>query len=189
MGRRDDDVRGGPLDANAERPDGSGDATNTPEWAQELWATVRCAGVLLALVLLVDWGSGRLTLWRAALWFALTGLLFVVLYPARVSAGGNWLASRRLVREHRVRTDLLVSVRCLDGISQRILLRDALGGRVEIDPEILVRNPQLWFRLHEGARKATADGLLRCGATVLGHIARRVDDENAQAVFKASGLE
>ncbi|MFD4508186.1 hypothetical protein [Streptomyces sp. NPDC058457] len=188
MGRRDE-VRGEPPDAHAGRPDGSGDATNAPEWVQELWATVRCAGVLLALVLLVDWGSGRLTLWRAASWFALAGLLFVVLYPARVSAGGNWLASRRLVREHRVRTDLLVSVRCLDGISQRILLRDALGGRVEIDPEVLVRHPQLWLRLDQGARRAAADGLLRCGATVLGRISRRVDHENAQAVFKASGLE
>ncbi|MGW7542339.1 hypothetical protein ACWGKQ_14645 [Streptomyces sp. NPDC054770] len=189
MGRRDDDVRGGPPDPCAERPDASGDATNDPEWAQELWGTVRCAGVLLALLVLVDCGSGRFTLWRAALWFALTGLLFVVLCPTRVSAGGNWLASRRLVREHRVRTDLLVSVRCLDGISQRILLRDALGGRVEIDPEVLVRNPQLWLHLDRGARKAAADGHLLCGATVLGRISRRVDHETAQAVFRASGLE
>jgi hypothetical protein len=188
MGRRED-VRGEPPDAHAERPDGSGEATNDPEWAQELWAAVRCAGVLLALLLLVDWGAGRLAPWRAALWFALAGLLFVVLCPDRVSAGGNWLASRRLMREQRVRTDLLVSVRCLDGISRRVLLRDAFGGRVEIDPEVLVRNPQLWFHLDEGARKAAADGLLLCGGTVLRHLSRRVDRETARAVFKASGLE
>ncbi|MEV6483090.1 hypothetical protein [Streptomyces sp. NPDC051576] len=181
MGRRDH-VRGEP-------PDGSGEATNDPEWARELWSTVRCAGVLLALLLLIDWGSGRLTLWRAALWFALAGLLFVVLCPDRVSAGGNWLASRRLVRERRVRTDLLVSVRCLDGSSQRVLLRDALGGHVEIDPEVLVRNPQLWCRLDEGTRKAAADGILLCGTTVLRQISRRVDRETARAVFEASGLE
>ncbi|WP_128430950.1 hypothetical protein [Streptomyces cyaneus] len=188
MGRRDD-VCGGPLDAQAEGPEGSGEATNDLAWTQELWSTIRCAGVLLALLLLVDWGSGRITLGRAALWFALAGLLFVVLYPARVSAGGNWLASRRLVREHRVRTDLLVSVRCLDGVSQRLLLRDSLGGRVEIDSEVLVRNPQLWLRLDKGARKAATDGSLLCGATALRCIGRRVDSETARAVFKASGLE
>ncbi|WP_369226925.1 hypothetical protein AB5J52_40770 [Streptomyces sp. R39] len=186
---RPDDACGGPLGAHNGGPDGSAQATNDREWTQELWSSVRCAGVLLVLLLLVDWGSGRLVLWRAALWLALAGLLFVVLYPARVSAGGNWLASRRLVREYRVRTDLLVSVRCLDGISQRLLLRDALGGRVEIDPEVLVRNPQLWFRLDEGARKAAADGSLLCGATALRRISRRVDQETARAVFKASGLE
>lgn len=169
-------------------PDGSGEPANVREWAQDLWSAARCAGVLLALLLLVDWGTGRIALWRAALWFALSGLLFVVLYPARVSAGTNWLASRRLVRERRVRTDLLVSVRCLDGISPRLLLRDALGGRVEIDPEVLLRNPQLWYRLNEGARKAAADGLLLCGQTALHRLSVRMDRETAQAVFKASGL-
>ncbi|MGI5451765.1 hypothetical protein ACQEWB_00990 [Streptomyces sp. CA-249302] len=180
MGRRDD-VRGG--------PGGADETVGDRDWKRELWAAVRCAGVLLALLLLIDWGSGRITPWRALLWFALTGLLFVLLCPARVSAGGNWLASRGLVRERRVRTDLLVTVRCLDGVSQRLLLRDALGGRVEIDPEVLVRNPQLWSRLDEGARKAAADGSLLCGATALRHLALRVDRETARAVFRASGLE
>lgn len=46
------------------------------------------------------------------------------------------------MRQQRMRTDLLASVRCLDGVSQRLLFRDALGGRVEIDPEVLVRNPR-----------------------------------------------
>ncbi|MCX5336759.1 hypothetical protein [Streptomyces sp. NBC_00140] len=164
-------------------------ATNDPEWTQELWSAARCAGVLLALLLLFDWGSDRLTLWRAVLWCALAGLLFVVVFPARVSAGGNWLATRRLVREHRVRTDLLVSIRCLDGISPRLLLRDSLGGRVELDPEVLVRHPQLWLRLEAGARKAAADGSLLCGVTALRHISRRVDGEAARAVLRASGLE
>jgi hypothetical protein len=188
MGRRDD-ARGGPLDAPADEPGGSGEVANHLEWRQELWAAVRCAGTLLALLVLLDWGSDRITPWRAALWFALTALLFVLLYPARVSAGGNWLASRGLVRESRVRTDLLVSIRCLDGISQRLLLRDALGGRVEIDPEVLVRNPQLWSRLEEGARKAAAHGSLLCGATALRHLALGVDRETARSLFKASGLE
>lgn len=166
-----------------------GEATNDIEWARDVWSSVRCAGVLLALLLLVDWGSGRFTFRRAALWLALTGLLFVVLYPARVSAGEGWLSSRRLLRERRVRTDLLVSARCLDGISPRLLLRDAFGGHVELDPEVLVTHPQLWYRLAEGARKSAAGGTLLCGATALQCISQRVDRETARAVFKVSGLE
>ncbi|MEU6769825.1 hypothetical protein [Streptomyces sp. NPDC046759] len=171
------------------RPDGSGEAANNLEWARELRSAVRCAGVPLALLLLVDCATGRLTLWRTALWFALAGLLFLVLFPARVSAGGNWLACRRVVHEQRVRTDLLVSVRCLDGISQRLLLRDALGGRVGIDPEVLVRNPRLWSCLNEGAQKAADDGLLLCGQTALRRLSARMDRETARAVFTASGLD
>ncbi|MYW19235.1 hypothetical protein GT039_27565 [Streptomyces sp. SID2955] len=171
------------------RPDASGEAANDREWTQQLWSAVRCAAVLPALLLLVDWDTGRIAWWRTGLWCALAGLLFVVLCPARVSAGGNWLASRRLGREQRVRTDLLVSVRCLEGVSARLVLRDTLGGRVEIDPEVLVRTPQLWLRLDEGARKATADGLLLCGQTALRRLSARMDHETARAVFKASGLE
>ncbi|MEU2060102.1 hypothetical protein [Streptomyces sp. NPDC013455] len=182
-------MSGGPLGTAGGGPDGTGEAANDLERTRELRSAVRCAVVLLALLLLADWGSGRATLWRTALWSALAGLLFAVLFPARVSAGGNWIASRGLLREHRVRTDLLVSVRCLDGVSRRLVLRDRLGGRVEIDPEVLVRHPQLWARLDEGARKADGDGLLLCGGTALRHIARRVDREIVRAVFAASGLE
>ncbi|GHI06038.1 hypothetical protein Scel_43590 [Streptomyces cellostaticus] len=158
-------------------------------WAGDVREAVRCAGVLLLLLLLVDWGSGRFTLWRGLLWLALALLLFLVLFPARVSAGEDWLASRRLLRERRVRTDLLVSVRCLGGVSQRLLLRDAFGARVEIDPEALLHNPQLWHRLEQGTRKAAADGLLLCGQTALDRLSAGVDRETALAVFKASGLE
>ncbi|MEU1516050.1 hypothetical protein ABZ490_28590 [Streptomyces sp. NPDC005811] len=165
------------------------DAAHDLRWARDVRDSVRCAGVLLVLLLLLDWGTERLTPRRAALWFALALLLFLTLYPARVRAGEDWLSSRRLWRERRVRTDLLVSVRCLDGVSQRLVLRDAFGGRVEIDPEVLVRNPQLWLRLEAGARRAAAAGTLLCGATALRRLSRRIDRETAHAVFKASGLE
>ncbi|MEU6668699.1 hypothetical protein [Streptomyces sp. NPDC046727] len=158
-------------------------------WARDVKDAVRCAGVLLLLLLLVDWGSGRFTPWRGLLWLALALLLFLVLFPARVSAGEGWLAARRLLYERRVRTDLLVSVRCLGGVSPRLLLRDASGARVEIDPEVLVNNPDLWRRLEEDAGKAAADGLLLCGQTALRRLSARVDRETALAVFKASGLE
>jgi hypothetical protein len=116
-------------------------------------------------------------------------LLFVVLCPARVRAGEDWLSVGRLLGERRVRTDLLVSVRCLDGVSQRLVLRDAFGGRVEIDPEVLVKNPHVWLRLDAGAQKSAAGGTLLCGATALRRLSRRIDRETAHAVFKASGLE
>ncbi|WP_257035701.1 hypothetical protein [Streptomyces sp. 1222.2] len=108
-----------------------------------------------------------MTLWRGALWFGLALLLLLALYPARVRAGEGWLPSRRLLREHRVRTDLLASVRCLDGVSQRLVLRDSVGGRMAIDPEVLVRKPQLWPHLDAGARKSATAGTLLCGATAL----------------------
>ncbi|MGW5664001.1 hypothetical protein ACWEWG_28610 [Streptomyces sp. NPDC003758] len=82
-----------------------------------------------------------------------------------------------------------MSVRWLDGVSPRLLLRDALGGRVQIDPDVLVRNPWLWYRLDEGARKAAEDGLLLCGATALQRVSQRVARQTARAVFEASGLE
>lgn len=142
-----------------------------------------------AALLVVDHFSGRLTLWRAALWFAVALLLFVVLYPARVRAGEGWLSARGLLRERHVRTDRLVSVRCLDGVSQRLLLRDEFGNRVEIDPDVLVNNPDLWHRLAEDSHKSLASGSLTCGATALHRIAERVERETTETVFKVSGLE
>ncbi|ANP48537.1 hypothetical protein J2Z21_009211 [Streptomyces griseochromogenes] len=185
MGRRDN-ARRAPAGARAGTP---GDAVHDRRWARDVRDAVRCAGVLLVLLLLVDWGTGRIALWRALLWLALSLLLFLVLFPARVSAGQDWLASRRLLREHRVRTDLLVSVRCLGGVSQRLLLRDAFGARVEMDPDTLVHNPELWHLLAESARKAEAGGLLLCGQTALHRLSARMERETALAVFKASGLE
>ncbi|MFH8341729.1 hypothetical protein [Streptomyces sp. AM6-12] len=159
------------------------------EWAGEVRTAARCAAALFALLLCIDGAAGSLTWARGLLWCALALLLFLVLYPARVSAGDGWLASRRLLRTRRVRTDLLVAVRPLDGITRRLVLRDLLGNRVEIDPEVLVRNPALWHRLDDGARHALAGGTLRCGTTALDQLAHRLDRETALAVFRASGLE
>ncbi|MFJ5305147.1 hypothetical protein [Streptomyces sp. NPDC088350] len=158
-------------------------------WARDLRDTFRCAGALLGLLLLVDHFNGRLTLWRGALWLTLAALLLVVLYPARVRAGEGWLSARGLLRERRVRTDRLVSVRCLDGVSQRLVLRDEFGGRVEIDPVVLVNNPDVWHRLAEDSHKSLASGSLTCGETALRRIAERVERETAETVFRVSGLE
>ncbi|MFD7297526.1 hypothetical protein ACFV9W_29890 [Streptomyces sp. NPDC059897] len=158
------------------------------QWAGEARSAVRCGAVLSALLLGVDTLSGQLTLWRCALWLGLGALLTVVLLPARVTATADRLTARGLWRARTVRTDLLVSVRCVGGVAQRLVLRDRLGGRVEIDPQVLVANPPLWLLLDDAARASERRGLLLCGTTALRTLARRVDGELAQSVFRISGL-
>ncbi|MFC7257865.1 hypothetical protein [Streptomyces lutosisoli] len=158
-------------------------------WASDLRSSIRCAAVLLALLLLIDWGAGTLTALRATLWVTLAVLLFLVLYPTRVSAGEGWLVARGLRGARRVRTDHLVSVRCLNGVGQRLVLRDTFGARVEIDPRVLITNPPLWHRLDEDARVSALRGSLTCGATALCRVSERIDRETAMTVFKVSGLE
>lgn len=185
MGRLDD-ARHDAVHSHEQTP---AEVTYDRRWAGDLRSATQCSAVLLGLLLLVDLGAGSLTALRATLWVALAVLLFLVLYPARVTAGEGWLASRRLLREQRVRTDMLVSVRCLDGVSQRLRLCDALGGQVEIDPQVLVNNPELWHRLGKDAHASAACGSLTCGATALRRVSERIDRETALSVFKVSGLE
>ncbi|MEB8338860.1 hypothetical protein [Streptomyces endophyticus] len=158
------------------------------QWAGEARSAVRYGAVLCALLLGMDALSGQLALWRGALWLGLGALLTVVLLPVRVTATTDRLIARGLWREHTVRTDLLVSVRCVDGVAQRLVLRDRLGGRVEIDPRVLVANPPLWHLLDDAARQSERRGLLLCGTTALRRLGRRVDGELAQSVFRVSGL-
>ena len=157
-------------------------------WSRDLIDSVRCAGVLLCLLLLVDRAADTLSPWRCVLWCTLAGLLFLVLYPSRVSVGEGWLASRRLLRTRRVRTDLLLSVRCRDGVSPRLVFRDIYGDRVEIGPQVLLDNPDIWHRLTEDTHKSLANGTLTCGATALRQMTERIDQETAATVFKVSGL-
>lgn len=158
-------------------------------WAQDLRSSIRCSAVLLALLLLIDGAAGTLTPARAALWVTLGLLLFLVLHPTRVAAGEGWLSTHGLLRTRRVRTDRLVSVRCLDGVAQRLVLRDTSGASVEIDPRVLVANPPLWHRIDEDARVSALRGTMTCGATALRRVSERIDRETAMTVFKVSGLD
>nr|BFD86033.1 hypothetical protein StreXyl84_54340 [Streptomyces sp. Xyl84] len=158
-------------------------------WAGDVHTAVRCAVALFGLLLSIDGGTGGLTWWRAVLWLALSAGLLGVLCPPRVSAGEGWLSACAPLRHRRVRTDRLVSVRVLAGVSRRLVLRDALGARVEIDPRTLVDNPALWCRLEEDARKSAASGCLRYGRSALRDLAEQVDRETALTVFRISGLE
>ncbi|MER6997000.1 hypothetical protein [Streptomyces sp. NPDC000410] len=158
-------------------------------WPREARDALCCAALLLGLLLVVDAGATCLNWARALLWTALAALFLVVLIPPRVSAGEGWLASQGLLRRSVVRTDRLVSARWSSGVAQRLVLRDAAGARVEVDPRVFVANPALWHVVSENARSALARGTLLCGATALRQLAERVDRETAREVFKASGLD
>ncbi|MDG4857330.1 hypothetical protein P8605_04025 [Streptomyces sp. T-3] len=171
-------------------PEGSPNAAlHDRNWAGERRQAMLCAGALLALLLLIDAAAGSLDPARTALWAGLALLLFAVLRPPLVTAGDGWLASHGMLRTRRVRTDCLVSVRRLDGVAQRLVLRDLYGVRIELDPKVLTANPDLWHRLEQDARTSTERGLLTCGATALRQLSRRIDSDTAHLLFKVSGLE
>ncbi|GAA0383286.1 hypothetical protein GCM10010357_00310 [Streptomyces luteireticuli] len=158
-------------------------------WRREARAAW-CWGAALGGVLAVaDLARGSLDWPRAGCWTAIAAALVVVLRPARITAGDGWLATRGLLRERRVRTDLLTRVLRADGVAPRLVLRDVGGNRVELDPRVLRANPLLWHQLDAGARRARERGLLREGAAVLEAVGEQVDGEGARAVFRASGLE
>ncbi|MFE7159356.1 hypothetical protein [Streptomyces sp. NPDC057636] len=158
-------------------------------WAADLRAAVFCALTLFCLILVIDTANGTLSAARVGLWAGLSVLLHAVLHPPLVSASPGWLAVRGVWGTRRVCTDLLTSVRHSDGVTPRLVLRDALGGRVELDPKVLTDNPVLWHRLETGARRARANGLLRCGTPVIDRLAARIDGDAARAVFDASELD
>ncbi|MEU4212658.1 hypothetical protein AB0F13_22120 [Streptomyces sp. NPDC026206] len=157
-------------------------------WRREARAAWWCGLALGGVLVLADLARGSLDWPRGCAWSALGAALVAVLRPARITAGENWLAARGLLREHRVRTDLLTQVRRADGVAPRLVLRDAGGNRVELDPAVLAANPLLWHRLDTGARRARAHGLLREGALPLAALAARIDDEGARRLLKKAAL-
>ncbi|AZK93979.1 MULTISPECIES: hypothetical protein [Streptomyces] len=172
-------------------PGSGGVVAEDSRWTRDLWAAAFCALALLVLLHIVDLGAGTLDALRSALWSGLAALLFAVLYPPRVTVGHDWLAVRGLLRERRVHTHLLTRISRREGIAQRVVLRDATGRRVEIDPITLAANPLIWHEIDRGARRSRESGLLRTGTPVLDGLRSRMDDietERARAVFEASGL-
>ncbi|WJV48833.1 hypothetical protein [Streptomyces flavofungini] len=156
--------------------------------AADLRSAVFCSLALFALIVLVDFGAGTLSAVRAGLWAGLAVLLYVILYPARVTAGPGWLAVRGPVRRGHVCLDLLTTARVSETVAARLVLCDSLGNRVEFDPKVLAENPLLLHRLDAGARASRASGLLRSGSAELSRLLTRLDGREAKAVFEASGL-
>jgi hypothetical protein len=158
-------------------------------WARELRSSVFCGVLLFGALVLLDWGLVRLTAVRAGWWAALAVLLLIVLTPPRVSATDGGLDARGLVTHRRVRTDRLVTVRMSEGVSRRVILTDTSGGRLMLDPRVLIANPLLWHQLDQGARRSLERGTLRCGMPVLERLERRIDDDVCRGILRASSME
>ncbi|MDQ0933650.1 hypothetical protein [Streptomyces turgidiscabies] len=109
-----------------------------------------------------------------------------------MTAGAGWPAVRDPWRRRTVRTDALTTalttVRRYGDISYRLVLRDAYGHRVELDPRVLAANPLLWHELDTGVRRSVERGTLLRGADVLDRLGHSIDEETARAVLRASGL-
>jgi hypothetical protein len=140
------------------------------------------------MTMLVDWDADTLTAPRALLWLVLSAAVFTVLLPPRVTAGPGWLAARGPLGRRTVRTDALIAVRQYSGASSHLVLRDAHGGRLELDPRVLMADPLLWHELDTGVRRSIERGTLRQGTEVLRRLGHRIDDETALAVLRESGL-
>ncbi|MCX5055136.1 MULTISPECIES: hypothetical protein [unclassified Streptomyces] len=157
-------------------------------WGGSARLALGCALVFGAMTMLVDWDASTLSPARTLLWLTLSAAVFAVLLPPRVTAGPGWIAVRGPVHRGMVRTDLLVAVRQYAGVSSHLVLRDARGNCLHLDPRVLAANPLLWHELDTGMRRSLERGTLRQGTDVLRRIGHRIDDETAQAVLRASGL-
>ena len=169
--------RSGPLGSAGDR-----------HWRGSARLALTCALTFCAMALVVDWDAGSLTFLRSLVWVTLSAAAFAVLLPPRVTAGRGWLTVRSAWRRHMVRTDALVAVRQYGGVSSHLVLRDAYGHRLELDPRVLAANPLIWHELDTGVRRSLERGTLREGADVLERLGHEIDDVTAQAVLRASGL-
>ncbi|MFG2731213.1 hypothetical protein [Streptomyces canus] len=169
--------RSGPLDPAGDR-----------HWRGSARFALSCTLIFCAMTLMVDWDADTLTPLRALLWITLSAAVFAVLLPHRVSAGPGWLAVRGPWRRRTVRTDALAGIRQYGDVAPHLVLWDAYGHRLELDPRVLAANPLIWHELDTGVRRSIERGTLRQGADVLQHLGHRIDDETAQAVLRASGL-
>ncbi|MCX4641627.1 MULTISPECIES: hypothetical protein [unclassified Streptomyces] len=170
--------RSGPRDTGDDR-----------HWRGNARFALGCALVVCGMALLIDWDAGTLTTLRAGMWLTLTATVFAVLLPPRITAGDGWLAVHGLARRRRVRTDALVSVRQYGGVTAHLVLRDAYGHWLELDPRVLVANPLLWHELDTGAHRSRERGTLRHGSDVLRQLSEQIDDRTAREVLSASGLK
>ncbi len=158
------------------------------EWAGDRRRAAYGGCAWLAAVLPADLANGTLGPARSALWTGLAVMLYAVLHPVRVTAGPGWIATRGLLRGHRVQTDLMTFVHLADGISARLVLYDVLGNRAEVELRILRGNPVLRHLLDRAVREGHRRGTLSGAEQVLPVLGARIDAEEAHAIFTASGL-
>ncbi|RFC76533.1 hypothetical protein [Streptomyces sp. AcE210] len=168
---------------------GPRDSAGDRHWCGDARFALSCALVVCGMALLTDWDAGTLTTLRAGIWLALAAMVFNVLLPPRITAGDGWLSVRGLVRRRRVRTDALVAVRQYGGVTAHLVLRDAYGHWLELDPRVLVANPLLWHELDTGAHRSRERGTLRHGSDVLRKLSEQIDGGTAREILDASGLK
>lgn len=164
------------------------DPVGDRHWSSSARLAVTCALMFCAMSLLVDWNAGSLTPLRTLLWCALSATVCTVLLPPQVSAGPGWLAVRTTFRRQVIHTDALTAVRQYDGASSHLVLQDAHGHALELDPRVLSANPLLWHELDTGVRRSLDHGTLQQGADIVKRLGHRIDNETLEAVFRASGL-
>ncbi|WP_427919063.1 hypothetical protein [Streptomyces sp. cg40] len=170
------------------RRSGPAGSAGDRHWRGSARLAVSCALLFCAMSVLVDWDAGSLTPLRALLWVTLSAAVCAVLLPPRVTAGPGWLAVRTPWRRQVIHTDALTAVRQYAGVSSHLVLRDAHGHRLELDPRILAANPLLWHELDTGVRRSLERGTLRLGADVMERLGHHIDVDTVQAVLRASGL-
>jgi hypothetical protein len=84
----------------------------------------------------------------------------LVARPARVVLGDGWLATSRLGRWRRVRTDQLAGLAPNPHAAGSVVLVDEAGDRAEIEVRFLVRNPLIWERISLDVTRARRSGKL-----------------------------
>ncbi|WP_328318012.1 hypothetical protein [Streptomyces sp. NBC_00388] len=157
-------------------------------WAADALVAIGVSLLLPVLLPTVDAMAGAAAGGRSLLWAALGVALFAVLWPTRVTGTAGLLVSRGLVQRDHVHTDRLVAVSRPDGVTQRLILRDTDGNRLELGIRVLVANPSLWQILHTGARMSVARGTLTTGRLPLQEVSLRIDRELARSILALSGL-
>jgi hypothetical protein len=150
------------------------------------WA-IACACAVFVMALLAEADTGDLNVPHTLVTCGVALVVLALLWPAQVVAGEGWLTVRSLLRTRRVRTDALAAVWLVGDLSACLVLRDVHGGRVELDPEVVVADPLLWHLLETGVHRSQERGSLRTGRRVLAGLGERVDGE-AGAILRASGL-
>ncbi|MDV9186964.1 hypothetical protein R6L23_01780 [Streptomyces sp. SR27] len=166
-----------------------GDILSDVGWPGEARSAVGLAVLLLAASLTVDAGTHGLTWLRTAGLIGFASVLLVILLPARVTATPDLLIVRGLWVTRTVRTDRLSAVAWPPGgTSQRVILRDAEGGRAEVDLRVLSANPALWLRLEAGARASSQRGTLNHDTSDLARLSLYIHRETARSVLKVSGM-
>jgi hypothetical protein len=70
-----------------------------------------------------------------------------------------------------------MAVQQCGSVSSHLVLCDAYGGCVELDPRVLAANPMIWHELDTGVHRSVERGTLRHGADVLAQLGHRIDDD------------